>query len=95
MYLQNIVFVAAVLHNRPDKHRDKDTNKQTNTQGENIITSLTWVIINWNPVYEFTLQQKLSLKVFVAVHMDELLWFVYFGMSPLLKVVEEFNCCTI
>ena len=52
MYLQNIVCVAPVLHSQIvrtnivtniDTHTQ--TNKQTNTQGENVITSLTRVIV--------------------------------------------------
>ena len=49
MYLQNIVCVAPVLHSQMVRTNivtniDTHTNKQTNTQGENIITSLTRVI---------------------------------------------------
>ena len=38
------VFNISKYLNRQGKHRDKDTKSQTNTQGENIITSLTRMI---------------------------------------------------
>ena len=70
MYLQNIVCVAPVLHSQIVRTNivaniDTHTHKQTNTQGENIITSLTRVI---NIITSLT--RVINMNTAVLHHLD-------------------------
>ena len=77
MYLQNIVCVAPVLHSqivRTNIVTNIDTH--TNTQGENIITSLTRVIMNGSGVWDMASSWMFSRGCFTATpcHCD---WQIY------------------
>ena len=84
MYLQNIVCVAPVLHSqivRTNIVTNIDTH--TNTQGENIITSLTRVIMNGSGVWDMASSWMFSRGCFTATVIDRSMYTLCGSSRPL------------